>query len=67
MDPNACYQQIVNAIEHVDQQLAFARERALALHQWLQNGGFYPNDVSESEVRMVINQIFMRTEEAEDE
>jgi len=67
MDPNACYQQMVDAIEQVDQQLAFARERALALHRWLQNGGFYPSDVSKSEVRTVINQIFLRTEEADNE
>lgn len=67
MDPNACYQQMLDAIEHVDQQLAIARERALALHRWLQNGGFYPTDVSETEVRTAINQIFLRTEEVKDE
>jgi len=67
MDPNARYQQMVDAIEQADQLLASARERALALHRWLQNGGFYPRGVSEPEVRTVINQIFLRTEETEDE
>ena len=67
MDPNACYQQMLDAIEQADQQLAIARERALALHRWLQNGGFYPTCVSEIEVRTAINQIFLRTEEVKDE
>ena len=67
MDPDTCYQQMLDAIKEADQQLAFARQQALALHKWLGDGGFYPSEASESEVRMVINQVFMRTEEAEDE
>jgi hypothetical protein len=67
MDSNSCYQQMLDAIEEADQQLALARQRALALHQWQGEGGFYPSNISESEVRTVINQVFMRTEEAEGE
>ena len=67
MDPNVCYREMCEAIEEVDRLFAIARQRALALHGWLAKGGYYPVDVSESEVRTVINQVFMRTEEADDE
>lgn len=67
MDPNVCYREMCDAMEEADRQLAFARERALALHGWLAKGGSYPANVSESEVRIVINQVFFRTEEADDE
>lgn len=67
MDPNVCYREMCDAFEEAHRQLAFARERALALHGWLAKGGSYPDDVSESEVRTVINQVFFSTEEADDE
>lgn len=67
MDPNVCYQEMCDAIEEVDCLLVLARERAISLHDWLNKGGCYPGGVAESEVRIVINQVFMRTEEADDE
>lgn len=67
MDPDVCYREMGEAMEEVDRLLELARERALALHGWLAQGGVYPSGASHSEVRTVINQVFMRTEEAEDE
>lgn len=67
MDPDVCYREMCEAMEEADRQLTAAREHAVALHSWLAKGGSYPADVSESEVRIVINQMFFRTEEAEDE
>lgn len=67
MDPNICYREMSDAFEEALRQLAFARERALALHGWLAKGGKFPADVSESEVRTVITQVFLCTDEADDE
>lgn len=67
MDPDACYQEINDAMEEVNRLLAAARKNAVALHAWLEKGGFYPSNVSESEVRIVLSQVFLRTEEADDE
>lgn len=67
MDPDVCYREMREAMEEVDRLLALARERALALHEWLAKGGSYPAGESASEVRIVINQVFLRTEEADDE
>ena len=65
MDPDVCYQEMVDAIEEVDRLLALARERAVALHEWLGGGGFHPSQASPEEVRITINQVFLRTDEEE--
>lgn len=67
MDPDVCYREMCEAMKEVDRLLVLARQKALALHNWLAKGGSYPAADSASEVRIVINQVFLRTEEAEDE
>jgi len=67
MDPNTCFQEMVEAVEEADRQFAVARQRATALWDWLERGGCYPAGESESLVRTVISQVFMRTEEADNE
>jgi hypothetical protein len=67
MDPNTCYAEMTAAIEEADRLLALARQRAVGLHEWLKRGGCYPKADSPELVRMVINQIFLRTDEPEEE
>jgi hypothetical protein len=67
MDPNTCFQEMVEAIEAADHQFSVARKRAIVLWNWLKKGGCYPGHETESCVRIMINQVLMRTEEAEDE
>ena len=67
MDPNICYREMCDAIDEVDLLLATARERAAALHGWLKSGGCFPEGVSESKVRTVIDRVFLRTQEVDDE
>jgi hypothetical protein len=38
-----------------------ARERALALREWLKRGGFYPPNYSEEEVRGYLANVLSRT------
>lgn len=66
MDPSVCYQEMSDAIEEADRLLLIARERAIALNDWLMKGGCHPVGVTESQVRNMINQVFLRTEEADD-
>jgi hypothetical protein len=49
MDPTQCYLEMMDAIR--DGELATARERALALRDWLERGGFYPANFGDAEVR----------------
>jgi len=51
----------------VDRLLALARERAVALHEWLGSGGFNPSQASPEEVRITINQVFLRTDEEDED
>ena len=66
MDPNACFAQMSEAIEQADHFLKMARERAVALREWLANGGFYPQTDSPEAVRIAISQVLMRTEESKE-
>ena len=66
MDPNTCYVEMTEAMEEVDRLLVLARQRAVALHEWIGGGGFYPQADSPELVRMTISQIFMRTDEPEE-
>lgn len=67
MDPNVCYQEMCDAIEEVDRLLEFARERAIALHDWLKKGGCNLDGVAEPRVRIAIDSVFMRSQEADNE
>jgi len=66
MDPNACYLEMTEALEQADRCLVIARERAVALHEWLDGGGLYPKDDPPEIVRVTISQVFMRTDEPEE-
>jgi hypothetical protein len=66
MDPNACYAEMTDAMEEVDRLLVLARQRAVALHEWLGSGGFYPQADPPELVRMTINQVFLRTDDPEE-
>ena len=66
MDPNKCYDEMTNAMEEVDRLLVLARQRAVALHEWIGGGGFYPQADSPELVRMTISQVFMRTDDPEE-
>ncbi len=67
MDPDVCYQEMTETIEEVDRLLALARERAVALHEWLDGGGAYPSQDPPDVVRIAINQVFLRTDEEDEE
>jgi len=66
MDPNACHDEMTDAIEEVDRLLVLARKRAVALYEWIGGGGFYPNADPSELVRMTINQVFLRTDDPEE-
>lgn len=59
MDPTQCYLEMYEAMRTGD--FATARERALALRRWLENGGFYPPNYSETEVRGYLANVLRRT------
>lgn len=59
MDPTQCYLEMFYAMR--DGDLATARERAIALRGWLANGGFYPPNYSETEVRNYLANVLRRT------
>lgn len=59
MDPTQCYLEMYEAMKKGD--LAAARERALALKEWLDRGGFYPPNYTESEVRGYLANVLRRT------
>ena len=68
MDPKQCYLEMLAAMQSGD--LATARERALALRDWLARGGFCPPNHSPAEVRSNLASVLnctARLEESQDE
>ncbi len=68
MDPTQCYLEIFTAMR--DGDLLTARQRALALRDWLDRGGFSPPNYSPTEVRAYLASVLRRTAglpETEDE
>jgi hypothetical protein len=45
-----------------DGDLAVARERALSLRDWLERGGFYPQDLSRETVRSNLADVLRQTQ-----
>jgi len=64
MDPTQCYLGMYEAMKAGD--LATARERALALKEWLDRGGFYPQNYTQEEVRGYLANVLRRTAELDD-
>lgn len=67
MDPTQCYLEMFTAMNERD--FSTARERALALRDWLDKGGFSPPNYSPTEVRAYLASVLRRTAglpEAED-
>jgi hypothetical protein len=61
MDPTQCYLEMFTAMQEGD--LVMARERALALREWLIKGGFSPPGYSPAKVRDYLNEVLRRTAE----
>lgn len=61
MDPTQCYLEMFTAMQGGD--LVTARERALALRDWLIKGGFSPPGYSPAKVRAYVNDVLHRTAE----
>jgi len=59
VDPTQCYLEMFEAMRDGDHRTA--RQRALALKQWLDSGGFYPPRYSETEVFMYLQSVLRRT------
>lgn len=59
MDPDACYFTIYESMR--DGDLATARGHALALKEWLDKGGFYPQHYSHQEVTAYLADVLRRT------
>lgn len=59
MDPTQCYLEMYEAMRTGD--LHTARERALALREWLDRGGFPPPNYSLTEVRSYLANVLRRT------
>ncbi len=59
MDPTQCYLEMFAAMR--DGDLATARERALALRDWLDRGGFSPPNYSPTEVHAYLASVLRRT------
>jgi hypothetical protein len=59
MEPNQCYLEMYEAMKTGD--FTTARERALALQQWLDRGGFYPANYTETEVSGYLANVLRRT------
>jgi len=59
MDPTTCYLEMFEAMRDGDQKTA--RERALALREWLAKGGFYPSRYSKTEVDAYLANVLRRT------
>lgn len=59
MDPTACYLEMYEAMRHGDHETA--RERALALKEWLDRGGFYPPRYTQVEVDSYLRNVLRRT------
>ena len=59
MDPTQCYLEMFEAMKAGD--FATARERALALKEWLDKGGFSPPNYTAEEVRGYLANVLRRT------
>lgn len=59
MDPTQCYLEMFTAMNERD--FSTARERALALRDWLDKGGFSPPNYSPIEVRAYLASVLRRT------
>ncbi len=59
MDPTQCYLEMFAAMREGD--LFTARERAVALRDWLDRGGFSPPNYSPTEVRAYLAGVLRRT------
>jgi hypothetical protein len=59
MDPTTCYLDLIAASNRGD--IAEARELALALRDWLDDGGYYPPGHAEEEVTAYLNGVLRRT------
>ena len=61
MDPTQTYLDMCHALNTGD--LAAARERAIALREWLARGGFYPEGQSPEAINATIAQVIARVED----
>ena len=59
MDPNATYLEMYAAMKDGDHETA--REFALALRDWLERGGFWPQNYTVTEVRGYLANVLRRT------
>jgi hypothetical protein len=59
MDPTTCYLEMYEAMRDGDHETA--RERALALKEWLDRGGFYPPRYTHVEVDSYLRHVLRRT------
>ena len=59
MDPTTCYLDMFAAMN--DGDLEAARELAIALRDWFDDGGFYPPNYTEEEVAAYLNSVLRRT------
>ena len=59
MDPTQCYLEMFEAMR--DGDYVTARERALALKEWLGRGGFYPLGYTQIEVDAYLANVLRRT------
>jgi hypothetical protein len=64
MDPTQCYLEMLAALS--DGDLFTARERALALRDWLDRGGFLPPDCDAADVHKALADVLHRTTESVD-
>ena len=64
MDPTQCYLEMFAAMR--DGDLATAHERAWALRDWLDRGGFSPPNYNPTEVRAYLASVLRRTVGLED-
>ena len=59
MDPTTCYLEMFEAMRDGDHETA--RERALALLEWLGKGGYYPSRCTQTEVDAYLANVLRRT------
>jgi hypothetical protein len=59
MDPTTCYLEMYETMKSKD--FESAREHALNLRSWLNSGGFYPPNYSQTEVDAYIANVLRRT------
>lgn len=59
MDPTQCYLEMYEAMKAGD--LHTARERAVALREWFDRGGFPPPNYNPTEVRSYLAKVLRRT------